>query len=441
LLRIASWAGLLILLVPGLCCADSLTDAMRAGQYDEALRLADALVKSNPRSPAVWTARGYALEGLRRDEDSIGSFQKALAYAPHFAPALKGAAEVAYRARDPRALSFVDELLRLEPDNKTALGMGGVLEYEAGNCRLAIRHFEQSGPEALQNEEVSSMYGVCLMREHRASDAEAVLDRLVTARPDSALSLNLLARAEASNGHLQPAVDHLRKAIEIDPQKEQNYIDLVSLYIQYGTWEIARDIIETSLRQNPDSPRLHALRGVIDAQFGKYEEAASELERANDLDPANKFGAAGLGVLYAERNDPQSAATALRARLQKIPDDPTLNYLLADALVRQGQDDASARAEARASLEKAVRAQPDFERAHALLGKIYVQSGSYGQAIHELQLALKQNAQDRMALNQLVIAFRHMGRDQDAANALSELKRVVANQLQTDKQSVQAGRQ
>jgi predicted Zn-dependent protease len=180
---------------------------------------------------------------------------------------------------------------------------------------------------------------------------------------------------------------------------------------------------------------------VIDAQFGKYDDAGRELDRANDLDPENKFGAAGLGVLYAERNDPQSAATALRARLRSTPDDATLNYLLADALLRQGTEDASARAEARAALEKAVRTQPDFERAHALLGKVYVQTGNYGQAVHELQLALTQNGQDRMALNQLVIAFRHMGRDQEAANALAELKRVVANQLQTDKQPVQAGRQ
>lgn len=428
--RIALWVVLLILLVPALCCADSLTDALKAGQYDEALRLADALLKGNPRSPAVWMARGYALEGLRRDQESIGSFQKALTYAPHFVPALKGAAEVAYRARDKRAVSFVDELLRLQPDNKTALAMGGVIEYEAGNCRLAIQHFEQGGVETQENQQVSSMYGICLMREHRPSDAEAVFERLLAARPDSAVTLNLLAWAEGVNGHVQPAVGHLRKAIEIDPQNEQNYVDLVSLCIQYGTWETARDMLEASLQKNPNSPRLHALRGVIDAQFGKYDEAASEFDRANDLDPENKLGAAGLGVLYTERNEPKSAATTLRARLQKTPDDPTLNYLLADALVRQGTSDVSAIAEARASLQKAVSAKPDFGRAHALLGKLYVQSGKYESAIAELQLALKQNGQDRMALNQLVIAFRHVGRDQDAANALAELKRVVANQVQ-----------
>lgn len=393
----------------------------------EALRLSDALLKDNPRSPAVWTARGYALEGLGRDKESIVSFQRALSFAPSFIPALKGAAEAAYRSKDTHARDFVDELLQLEPENATAQGMAGVLAYEAGNCPVAIQHFEKSRAETQHNEQAFSLYGICLVTEHRASDAEAVFQQLLTERPDSAKTLNLLAWAEGSNGHPQSAMDHLREAIAIDPKNEQNYVDLTSLCIQYGTWEAAREIVDASLRNDPASPRLHALRGVIDAQFGQYDDATAEFDRANDLDPSNQFGAAGLGVLYTERNQPASAVAAVRSRLKKTPDDPTLNYFLADALIREGPDDAAAMAEARRALQTAVRTKPDFEQAHALLGKLYVQHGDYESGIKELLRALKQNQQNRMALNQLVIAYRHLGQSNEAAEALSELKQAVEN--------------
>src|SRR5436190_24235388 len=127
-------AGVVWLLLAGLCFGDDLSEALRSHRYEDALAQAVAALRIAPRDPRLWTARGLALAGLGRTQDSLSAFSRALEVAADFAPALKGAAEVAYRARDPRAAVFLDRLIRLEPTNGTAHAMAGVLAFESGDC-------------------------------------------------------------------------------------------------------------------------------------------------------------------------------------------------------------------------------------------------------------------------------------------------------------------
>ena len=178
--------------------------------------------------------------------------------------------------------------------------------------------------------------------------------------------------------------------------------------------------MDAGLQHVPESARLHTLRGILKAQLGKYEEAASEFELANRLDPSRQYGAAGLGVLYTEMRQPDLASAVLRERLKKSPGDSTLNYLLAQALVQEGVEPGTAEfSETLDALIAATRAQPDLAKAHSLLGKLYVSAENYPKAVEELKLAARYDATDRMARSQLAIALRRLGRDEEAAAAIA----------------------
>src|SRR5262249_15638280 len=90
-----------LFLIAGLCFGDALSEALRSHRYEEVLAQTSAALKTNPRDPRLWTARGLALSGLGRSQESISSFASALEASPDYVPALKGAVQVAYRARDP----------------------------------------------------------------------------------------------------------------------------------------------------------------------------------------------------------------------------------------------------------------------------------------------------------------------------------------------------
>jgi Flp pilus assembly protein TadD len=239
--------------------------------------------------------------------------------------------------------------------------------------------------------------------------------------------LHLLASAEAQAGQTEGALDHLRQAVKLSPKEERGYFELAAFCIQRDNLQTAADVIRAGLQNTPDAGRLRALQGVIDAQSGRYDEAAAQFEMANALDPKSELGAAGLGALYLERNQPDSAAAALRHRLQANPNDPTLTYFLAEALMQQpsGIGSSGADDEARQALLNSLRSKPDFAKAHALLGKLYIRKGDDKKAIDELRLAEKYDPSNRLALSQLAIALRHLGRSEEAAAASSKLRAIV----------------
>ena len=459
--RMRLMAGALFLFGAGLSFADSLSEALAARRFQDAVTIADSLLAAQPRDPRLWTARAVALSALGRNDDSLSSFQHALDADPAFVPALKGAVELGYRIHHPGTAALLDRLLALDPRNTVAHAMAGVLAVEASRCDSAVEHFQNAGPAVTASEQASSLYGSCLITLHRPAEAIPVFERLLAAHPstrsfrfqlgyaqllarkplDAILtlqpladesSLNLLAAAEIAAHRPDDAAAHLRQAIALAPAVEQNYLDLAALYLQNEAFGAAGQVAEAGLKQLPGSARLHAALGVVKAQFGTIEEAAAEFDRANQLSPHEEYGAAGFGVLYTEANRTPQAIAVLRDRLQKAPRDPVLNYLYADTLLHDAPDPSRPEFdEARQALLRSVAARPDYAKAHALLGKLYNQAEDYASAARHLQLATSADPANRMAWSQLAIALRRLGRTGEANVAVERLRQLALEESQS----------
>jgi tetratricopeptide (TPR) repeat protein len=414
---------MLSLLLGGAVTGESLSEALRAGHYREALDRADALLKIRPRDEQLWTVRGLALRGLWRDSESLASFIKALELSPNFAPALKGAGETAYKLRDPRAAEFLERIAVIEPSNTTAQAMAGVLAYEAGDCASAVRRFERSRDQIEARVSAYAMYGECLLKLNRASEAADALERMASRNADRSI-LRLLALAQLTSGNNSAALLTVQKIIELAPNDEQNYVDLASTFLLRDAYGPAEFVVNAGLEKLVSSARLYAIRGVIEAVKGVDDAAARDFEKANELDSARQYGAAGFGVLYAGTERAAEAVRALRERLRKDPDDPELNYLLAQAILSRGAMPEGA-AEARQLLMRSLRRRPDYAAAHVALGKLYRQAGDDYRAIAEFQAALKSDSADRTALSQLAAALRRIGHKEEAAAAARRLRDVV----------------
>ncbi len=414
---------MLSLLLGGAMSGESLSEALRAGHYREALDRADALLKTRPRDEQLWTVRGLALRGLGRDGESLAAFIKALELSPNFTPALKGAAEAAYNLRDSRAAEFLERIAAIEPSNTTARAMAGVLAYEAGDCASAVRSFERSRDQIEARVSAYAMYGECLLKLNRASEAVDALERMASRNSDRSI-LRLLALAQLSSGNNSAALVTVRRIIEQAPSDEQNYFDLASAFLLRDAYGPAEFVVNAGLEKLDSAARLYALRGVIEAVKGVDDAAVRDFERANELDGAHQYGAAGFGVLYAGTERAAEAVAALRERLRKDPDDPELNYLLAQAILSQGAAPAGA-AEARQLLMRSLRRRPGYAAAHVALGKLYRQSGDDHRAIAEFRAALKSDSADRTALSQLAAALRRIGHMEEAAAAARQLRDVV----------------
>jgi Flp pilus assembly protein TadD len=439
---------------------DDLIDALDAGRFEEALRLTDVRLKSQARDSRLWTIHGIALEKLGRLPQSLASFERALALDPDSIAALKGATEVAYRTRSPQAVRLVRRVLAREPNDETAHAMAGVLAVEANQCETAAAHFAKGGT-ALQNNRLAlAQHGACLLRLKRPNEAGDIFQRLAEASPDDVVArynlavcrlqagqtaeaeaaareamamtpadpdvLNLFAAASAAAGQLEPAIAALRKATEIAPAEERHYLDLAGLSVEHGAFPRALEVGNAGLANVPRSAKLHMLRGAILAERSELDDAVREFEQASALSPDELYGSVGLSLVLRQADRLPEAIAVLRRKLTERPRDATLNYLLADALLRADPAPASPEfAEARSALARALRARPDFAKAHAALGKLHIRAGEMATAVEELRAAVRLDPTDRLALNQLVVAYRRLGRQEDAAAIAGQLKTLL----------------
>ena len=421
------------------------------------LQLLDSRLEQDSGNPRLWAARGVALSRLGRNAESLQSFEHSLAISPKYLPALEGAADAAYRQEPSRAATYVKRILAQDPGNTTAHAMAGAIAFEARDCKAAVEHFDRSGEVARHSAEALAQWGECLDSTHavekfRASlrlrpdprvrfrlavalhlsgQRDAALEALSDVPPDAA-TRNLAAAIYVAQNRFADAVAAYREAIALAPREQRNYIDLASLCLDHQSFDVAADVVNAGLAANPNSPELYTLRGAIAAQFSHMEEAAADFERASRLEPDQFYSDAGLSLLLEQQDQIDQAIAVIRPRLAQTPGSAALHFILGDLLLKSQNLTAAQRAEARAQLTEAIRLKPDLAKAHAVLGKLLLQEGQAGPAVAQLQLALRYDPVDRIALNQLVLAYRKLGRLDDARAAAAQLQRALAEERQAE---------
>ena len=169
----------------------------------------------------------------------------------------------------------------------------------------------------------------------------------------------------------------------------------------------------------PDSARSHLLLGDIYHQLDRHDDAQTEYQKALTIAPGDPAALLGLATAYLSNNNNDGAIETAKTALARSPDDPELNLILGEALLAK-YDYAGAEA----SLRKALRVKPQMQpHVHALIGKIYAETGRTEEAIEELKLG---TASDEDGGIQYLLArlYRKVGNTEAANAALERMKTI-----------------
>ncbi|MFN7994325.1 MAG: tetratricopeptide repeat protein [Bryobacteraceae bacterium] len=245
--------------------------------------------------------------------------------------------------------------------------------------------------------------------------------------------LNLQASAYLKLNQVQNAYDSLRRAVQLSPGDESNYIDLANMCLDHDNFDLALDILNIGLKNIPDSARLRIHRGAMLAMSGKLPDAESDFQFAADLLPDAGLPRVALCLIWMHSGDLPKAIATLRQRDSRNTTDFTIPFLLGQALTRQGAERGSPEEqEAVQAFEKAVKLNPDYASARAELGKILLRKGEDGRAITELEKALSLDPQDRTAAYQLAQVYRKKGQLQRAAELRARVSDLNARDRDQD---------
>jgi tetratricopeptide (TPR) repeat protein len=124
--------------------------------------------------------------------------------------------------------------------------------------------------------------------------------------------------AAARQGRVDVAIQEFRKVIELQPNSAVYHAHLGYAYFKNGQYEDATTELKIALRLNPDMLDAHQSLGAMLLIQGNAEEALPHLEKIRSPDL--------LGLAYLETGRLPAAVTALRAALDRQPNDPNLLY-------------------------------------------------------------------------------------------------------------------
>jgi tetratricopeptide (TPR) repeat protein len=224
-----------------------------------------------------------------------------------------------------------------------------------------------------------------------------------------------------SGGNLDEAIQHLERAIELNPEEVGIRFDLFSAYRERGDMVHAGAQVRLlRLALPPDSAQLFYVDGLLAADLGHLSVAIDDFRRAlaanPRLDPARLDLA--LALIKVERWN--EAVEVLSALARDLPDSYPAAYFHALALQNTRQAP-----EAEKEAHRAIQLNPQSADAYTLLGILLSERGAYADAIASLQNAvrLEPNSFDaHLYLGRALYAQSNLAGARDALRTAAELR-------------------
>ena len=426
----------------------SIESLIRTEEYDRALQLTKSQLQAKPNDFRLWTLEGiiYSLKGEKTN--AIGSFDKALRLSPAYMPALKGEVQLLYDSGDKRAIPQLERILKADPNDLTAQEMLAMLQRKQEDCRAANEHFAISFSQMGSHPETLEAYGYCLVQMKDFEKAVTIFQKLADLLPDrtypkydlavvligsnqndAALQvlaplvtddqqdpdiLSLASQAYEAIGNTPKAVALLRQAIVLSPTTASYYVMFSEICLTHDSFQAGIDMINAGLQRIPNESALYISRGILYAQLAQYDKAEDDFKHVEQLDSAQSIGSYAGDLTEVMKNNPDQALAKLRTQLKGEPENPMLNYLLAQLLMNQapaaGSDEFK---EAMRAALVTIKLQPDHVGSRDLLASMYMRTGQYDLAIEQCKIVLKYSPSDETAMYHLIISMRHTGHTDD----------------------------
>jgi TolB-like protein/DNA-binding winged helix-turn-helix (wHTH) protein/Tfp pilus assembly protein PilF len=229
---------------------------------------------------------------------------------------------------------------------------------------------------------------------------------------------------------LKAALAYFKQAIEEDPKYAKAYSGLADTYALLGDWQYAvmtpkeafpkaKAAAIKALELDSTLGEAHnSLAFVLDAFDWDLDAAGKEFQRAMELNPgyatAHHWYAWHLSLLG--RFD--EAITEMKKAESLDPLSLIINADLAELLVIAHSYDESIR-----QSRKTIEMDPNFALAHNQLAQAYLQKQMYGEAVAELQKAVNLSGDSPTCVANLARAYVVSGKRSEAIRLLNDLKK------------------
>lgn len=236
----------------------------------------------------------------------------------------------------------------------------------------------------------------------RFRDALPLLERCSHERPSRTDYAQVLAACQQALGLLDEAEASVERAVTALGPSDKALLLRASVAAQRGDHRRAIEILESLVDTLPDDPELWLLLAQSAVAVRHWETAEAAARRAEAIDPHDPRPRLALARQQLFRGAAASAAAAALEAIGLDFGNPHAHFLLGAALARAGQGE-----QAVVALQNCLTLEPRFLRALRLLARIERQLGRQAEAtLHEERYAALRDAARQAASVQSRAALR-----------------------------------
>jgi tetratricopeptide (TPR) repeat protein len=320
----------------------SLAGGLRAlRRHDEALASYDRAIALQPDFARAYSNRGVVLADMQRHEEAVASHDRAIALRPEFAEAHSNRGVVlAALLRHEEALASFDRAIALQPNNAAPHYNRAKLLADLRRLDEALTSYDHAIARQPAYVEAHYNRAKVLADLRRHAEALASYDRTIALKAD---------HAEAHSN---------RGVVLLDLQRPEEAL-------------VSHD---RAMVLKPDHPEIYSNRGYALAELRRCEEALASCERAIALrsDYADAF--LNRGVILARLQRREEALTSFDRVLALQPNFALAYYNRGLVLADMQRHD-----EALANHDRAIAIQPDFAEAHWSQSHCFLTLGRFDQ--------------------------------------------------------------
>jgi predicted Zn-dependent protease len=270
-----------------------------------------------------------------------------------------------YAKGDLRAAdkAFASALKEDAGDTESAQ-MRGITLFRLGRPADAILLLEPSrGASATGKADPNYVLGLCYMDTRRYDDARHAFAAQYSFAPDSAAAYLVTARMLLRREYLPVSQAYAQKAIELDPTLPMAHELLGEIALVGNHLDEAIAELEKERAHNPLEGSVYDRLGDAYVRAGKYDEAQRSLQEAVLLEPNATGPLILLGKAMLKKNDALGAATYLERASQMDPANYMTHSLLGQAYRAMGRQEDASRETATAEKLQAA-SEPKLESPH-----------------------------------------------------------------------------
>jgi tetratricopeptide (TPR) repeat protein len=239
-------------------------------------------------------------------------------------------------------------------------------------------------------------------------------------------SHRLLGERAERSGDPVAAEHEYEEAVRLNPS-EQNYFAWGTELLLHRAIKPAAEVFTKGTTAHPESARMLAGLGAALYASGSYDDAASRLCAAADLQPADPAPYLFLGKMEKSAPDPLPCAEQKLARFaHDQPTNALANYYYSVSLWKRGRgtENSANLQQVKKLLQKAVAADPKLSEAFVQLGAVYAAEGNPQQAITAYKKAIEVNPQSGEAHYRLALAYKRAGDQEKSEQELQLYKQA-----------------